>query len=123
MATCVMMRRRMSSMSTGARPVFTMWPPSIDDDAALALRRGGDGADDGAEVARDEDVGQRVEKGAEGAVVAGRMREVARADLVGADRDGHGAHVGEIRFAERSSVSPYGVGAVVVAGAGRYDVR
>jgi hypothetical protein len=71
-----------------------------DDDAARAARRDGDGVHDREEVARDEDVGKRVEKCAEGAVGAGRLREVARADLVGADGDGDGAYVGEVRFAD-----------------------
>ena len=55
--------------------------------AALTPRRGGDGRHDGAEITRDEDVGEGAEEAAEGAIRAGRMREVARADLVGTDGD------------------------------------
>ena len=92
------MPRRISSISTGARPVFTMWPPSMIDDAALAARGVGDRAHDGAEVARDEHVGKRVEKGEEAAVGAGRVGEVARAHLVGAHRHRNRAHGGEVGF-------------------------
>jgi hypothetical protein len=93
-----------------------------DDDTARIARRGGDGIDHGAEVTRDEDVGECVEESAEGTIGAGRLREIASADLVGADRDGHGAYGGEIRFTVRASVGRYWL-ALVRAGAGRYDLR
>jgi len=72
-----------------------------DDDAALALGGGGQRVDDGAEVTRDEDVGERIEKCAERAIVAGRMRELGRAYLVRAPGDGNRADSREVRFAIR----------------------
>jgi hypothetical protein len=51
------------------------------------------------------------------------MREVPRADFVGANRDGNRAHIGEIRLADGAGLGPYGVLTVGAAGEGRYDVR
>jgi len=72
-----------------------------DDDSPFAPRRRGDRVDDGAKVARDENVRQGVEECVKRPVVAGRMREFVRADLVGAARDGNRANSGEIRLARR----------------------
>jgi len=58
----------------------------------------GDRANDGAEVTCNEDVRERVEERAEGAVLAGWLREVAGADLVGTDGDRNRAHGREIRL-------------------------
>ncbi|GMV10504.1 MAG: hypothetical protein AMXMBFR55_22380 [Gemmatimonadota bacterium] len=61
-----------------------------DDDAPPRTRGRGDGGDDAAEVARHQDVGERVDEGAERAVGTGRARELARAHPVGAPRHGDG---------------------------------
>jgi len=65
---------------------------------APAARRGGDRVHDEAEVARDQDVGEGAEEGAEGAVGAGRVREFRRADLARPAGYGDGAEAREIRF-------------------------
>ena len=71
------------------------------DDGALVARGVDDGGDDAAQIAGDEDVGERVEKCAEGTVVARRSGELVRAHLVWAAGDGHGSNVREVGLTRR----------------------
>jgi hypothetical protein len=71
-------------------------PAQHHDDGAMSARGVGHGAHHRTEVASDEDVGERLEEGAERAIVRRRLREVASADLVLTDRDGDGANGREI---------------------------
>jgi hypothetical protein len=66
------------------------------DDSAAGAGRSGDGVDDGAKVARNQDVGQRAQKGAERRVRLRRARELIGRDFVGPPRDWNGAYGGEI---------------------------
>ena len=75
-----------------------------DDHAALAPVRGGDGVDDGEEVAGDEDVGERAQKRAEGAVAPRRGRELLGAHLVRTAGDRDGANGREVGLAARGGV-------------------
>jgi hypothetical protein len=93
------------------------------DDAARVPCRVGDGAHDGAEVARDEDVGKCVEEGAKRSVVRRRLREVARADLVLTYRDGNGADGREIGLGGGGGRDWLYCLALARAGTGRYDLR
>jgi hypothetical protein len=71
--------------------------------AARATGGIGDGANDGAEIPRDENVGQRVEECAERSVARRWMGEIARADLVLPDGDGNGANRGKVSFRGRGA--------------------
>ena len=82
--------------------------------SALATSRRHYRADDLLEIVGDQDVGEGAKKGSERAIAAGRLRELASTDFVGPNRDGHGPHGGEIRFAVGRSGS-YGVWAVAPA--------
>jgi hypothetical protein len=70
--------------------------------SALLLRSGGDGIDYGAEVARDEHIGQGFQKGGETPVLSGRGGELRSGDLVGAPLDRNGANFRKIDFSRRS---------------------
>jgi hypothetical protein len=70
-----------------------------DDDGTIGLCGGDDGRDDTAEVTRDQDVGERVEKVAQGGRCGGALRRTGKllgANLVGASLDGNGAHRAEV---------------------------
>ena len=89
-----------------------------DDDAPLP-GGGDDGIDDGEEIARDEDVGQRAQEGVEGEIRAQRRRgERAGANLVRTSADGNRADGREIRLVDQS-----GVGLVVTFVDDVYDRR
>jgi hypothetical protein len=68
------------------------------DNGSFVLYGGDDGVNDLAEIARHQDVWQRVEEGVERAILARWMRELARAHLVRALRDRDGADAREVGF-------------------------
>src|SRR5437764_1103037 len=80
--------------------------------ATSVAMRADDGVDDGEEVARNENVGERAKKRAERVIVARRVSELLRTNLVRSSSDWNRADRGEIRLGV-----PYGaVG--VIAGVG-----
>lgn len=88
--------RRMRSMRTGGEPGLHDVAAEHDDHGPPGTCGVDDGRDDAAEVARDEDVGEGVEKGSERAIVARGAGELVRADLVGAPGDGDGVHARQV---------------------------
>ncbi len=123
--------RRISSMSSGEMPVFTMWPPSIATTPRLRRAASAIASATATKVARDEHIGERRDECVERPIVARRMRELFGLDLVRSASDGDGADRGEIRFARQPrgrgvAVSVGGLlaaGAGGVVGGGRYDLR
>jgi hypothetical protein len=80
--------------------------------------RAHDGVDDGEEVARNENVGERAKERAERVIVARRVSELLRANLVRSSSDWNRADRGEIRLGV-----PYGAVGVIAGVGGRYDLR
>jgi hypothetical protein len=74
-------------------------PAEHDHDCARSALRIDNRGDDAPEVFRNQDVGKCLEKGAEGAIGAWRMREFPCAHLVGASGDGNRANAREIGVA------------------------
>jgi hypothetical protein len=69
-----------------------------DDDSSSALFCGRDGVNDATEIARDENVGKRLEKGGEASISARRRGKLSRDNFVRTPLYGNGADFGEIGF-------------------------
>jgi hypothetical protein len=76
-------------------------PAEHDDHRALAAHRGRDGVDDLEQVVRLQDVGERSQERAEGAIALRRRAELLGAYLVRAQPDRDGADGGEVGLALR----------------------
>jgi hypothetical protein len=68
------------------------------DYSSFSLCGAGDRGDYRPEIACDQNIGQRVEKCGEAAILAGRRRKLGSGDLVGSPLDRDGADSGQIYF-------------------------
>jgi hypothetical protein len=69
-----------------------------DDDCSTTLFCRGNSVDDAAEIARDENIGKRFEKGGEAAILARRRSKLRRDNFVRPPLDRNGADLREIGF-------------------------
>jgi hypothetical protein len=77
-----------------------------DDDSSPILFCGRDGVNDATEIARDENVGKRFEKGGEASISARRRGKLSRDNFVRAPLDWNGADFGEIGFRDGPGCRP-----------------